>query len=93
MKNIGFLSITCALVLAASTANAADEFGDRFYGQAPAALGATPQEQLLADEEAAKALQDIMPAAGDEEIVPDNQTTPQDAAQEDQPQQDNAVQP
>lgn len=50
-------------------ARAADEFGNRFYGHAPAALGdytAKPAQDIAQDEELAKELQNIMPAAGDE---------------------------
>ena len=48
----------------------ADEFGPRFWAQAPAGLGdyTAPEVpvQNIAMEDAAKNLQDIAPAAGDE---------------------------
>lgn len=50
----------------------ADEFGERFYGEAPAGLGdftapATQTQDIAQDETTAEELQEIMPAAGEEE--------------------------
>ena len=52
----------------------ADEFGDRFYNQAPQGLGEYTMEeeieiQFISMDDIAKNLQDIMPAAGDEEVA------------------------
>ncbi len=52
----------------------ADEFGDRFYNQAPQGLGDYEMEeeaeiQFISMDDIAKNLQDIMPAAGDEEVA------------------------
>lgn len=50
----------------------ADEFGERFYNQAPSGLGdytaAAEEEEFpdIAMDDIAKSLQDIMPASGDE---------------------------
>ena len=59
-----------SLSLQISTASA-DEFGDRFYNAAPAALGEDTQDasyDLLAEDDLAKALQNIAPAAGEEAL-------------------------
>ncbi len=49
----------------------ADEFGDRFYNQAPSGLGdyTAPEDEFpdIAMDDIARSLQDIMPAAGEEE--------------------------
>lgn len=50
----------------------ADEFGERFYSQAPAGLGdftasPTQTQDIAKDDTTAQELQEIMPAAGEEE--------------------------
>ncbi|PCJ97029.1 MAG: hypothetical protein COA45_10435 [Zetaproteobacteria bacterium] len=56
----------------------ADEFGDRFYNQAPQGLGDYTAEDVevldIAMDDIAESLQDIMPAAGDEELTSDLDT-------------------
>lgn len=58
------------LCVGVSTHSFADEFGDRFYNQAPAGLGDYTAESHeipdIAMDDVAKDLQDIMPAAGEE---------------------------
>ena len=50
----------------------ADEFGERFHAQTPSGLGEyTAMDSEIPDitmDDVAKTLQDIMPAAGDEEV-------------------------
>ncbi|MDB2683196.1 hypothetical protein N9Z27_02995 [Alphaproteobacteria bacterium] len=49
-----------------------DEFGERFYSQAPVGLEDYPEEpenDFLISDEAAAALNDIFPAAGEEEAT------------------------
>ena len=61
----------------------ADEFGDRFYNQAPSGLGDFTAEVVempdIAMDDIAAELQDIMPAAGEEESVSDAVDTSEDS--------------
>ncbi len=62
--------IAFALVNMTSGSVMADDFGDRFYNQAPAGLGdftaETHEIPDIAMDDVAKDLQEIMPAAGED---------------------------
>ncbi len=74
MRNTLFIIVGIFVVTPASTSYAFDDgFGDRFYNQAPAALGEYEVEaeeaemQDIAMDDLASELQNIQPAAGEEE--------------------------
>ncbi len=58
--------------VAAHASDVMDEFGPRFHGEAPAGLGEfdAPSQEFpdIAMDDAAQDMQDIMPAAGDEQL-------------------------
>lgn len=66
-----FLAIFTILVSLTSGIAMADEFGERFYNQAPQALGDYTMDASeipdIAMDDMAQDLQNIMPAAGEEE--------------------------
>lgn len=61
-----FLAILFALTIVTAAHAAEDEFGERFANLSPAALGSDETENM---DLLAEGLQDIMPAAGDENAV------------------------
>jgi len=68
MRSLFILSVVYVAVSGACFPAHADDFGPRFYGQAPKALQPLPfmrSEEAVAMEDAAEELQNIMPAAGE----------------------------
>ncbi len=57
----------------------ADEFGERFSNKAPSGLGDYTAEETefpdIAMDDMAEALQDIMPAAGEEDVASEEEAT------------------
>lgn len=85
-KTVCTFLVTLILAVSAAGASHADEFGERFYAKAPAALGdftAQPVEidAVAQEEQTAKDLQNIMPAAGEEENDENAPEAPTDTAQ------------
>lgn len=69
---VGFIFSMMVVALSLPVAGMADDFGPRFFAQAPAALGeyTAPNDVLIAqDDDIAQELQDIAPAGGEEEPV------------------------
>jgi len=66
-----FLLLLSLLASFTTTASLADEFGDRFYNEPPKGLGDFTADSHeipdIAMDDAAQDVQDIMPAAGDED--------------------------
>jgi hypothetical protein len=78
MRNALFIIIGLFCVNAATAAMAFDDgFGDRFYNQAPQALGDYTAEETeiqdVAMDDFANELQSIQPASGDEEAPSSNE--------------------
>tara|TARA_B100001989_G_scaffold252100_1_gene233114 strand:- start:4578 stop:4856 length:279 start_codon:yes stop_codon:yes gene_type:complete len=71
MKHFILTAFLVIGLLTAHNALAADEFGENFTGETPAGLAegnyAPEKSQAIAMDEEAVRLQDIIPAAGDEE--------------------------
>tara|TARA_R110002072_G_scaffold64825_5_gene160926 strand:- start:559 stop:819 length:261 start_codon:yes stop_codon:yes gene_type:complete len=67
-----FLAVFTILIGLTSGVAMADEFGERFYNQAPQALGdytmAASEIPDIAMDDMAQDLQNIMPAAGEEDL-------------------------
>lgn len=69
---VGLVFSMMVVALSLPVAGLADDFGSRFLAQAPAALGeytASDDVLIAQDDDIAQELQDIAPAAGEEEPV------------------------
>ncbi len=64
----------------------ADEYGERFYNQTPVGMAdyTVPEQQMIAMDDVATQMQDIMPAAGEERTEGSEEAANQENPSEDQ---------